>query len=273
MCTSIPANSAKAARSSRSLGGLFKHAVHIRWNVAFGDKTLAPAGQQNHRRGGRIVLDRAGDLAAIDIGHAEIGDHDRETLISLFAARKASMPSCPPLAVTTAWPSASNASRSDLISSGSSSTLRMRRRGGMASGPDGLSLGRGRCGHREPKANRSSLPDRALDFDVRVMPPRHPVNHGEAEAGAALALGGEERLQATAAGLLVHSHARVRHLDIYLLRRCAELSVVLVRMVSVPPSGMASTALKTRLISASRISLSIPATAGRFCRQVRSAIR
>ncbi len=36
-------------------------------------------------------------------------------------------------------------------------------------------------------------------------------------------------------------------------------------MVSFPPSGMASTALKTRLIKASRISLSMPATGGRFC--------
>ena len=41
------------------------------------------------------------------------------------------------------------------------------------------------------------------------------------------------------------------------------LLAALVRTVNVPPFGMASTALKIRFMSASRISLSMPAIAGR----------
>ena len=42
---------------------------------------------------------------------------------------------------------------------------------------------------------------------------RDAVDHREAETGAALALGGEERLEAAAARLLVHADAGVAHLD------------------------------------------------------------
>ena len=94
------------------------------------------------------------------------------------------------------------------------------------------------------------LPDRALDFDLRVVPLRDAVNHGQAQAGAALALGGEERLQTAAAGFLVHADAGVASLPhaTYASVFGPDASAALVRKVSVPPSGMASTALKTRLI-------------------------
>ena len=42
---------------------------------------------------------------------------------------------------------------------------------------------------------------------------RHAVHHGESQAGAALALGREEGLQAAAPGFLVHAHARVADFD------------------------------------------------------------
>ena len=91
----------------------------------------------------------------------------------------------------------------------------------------------------------------------RAVPLHHAVHHRQAQAGAAFALGGEERLEAAAPRILVHADAGVDDLDSTRAGSSAR-----VRSVNVPPSGMASTALNTRLVSASRISLSAPMTAG-----------
>src|SRR5207253_10489471 len=43
-----------------------------------GQQPLAPAGEQDDRGVRRGRLDRGGDFATIDVGHAQIGDDDRE---------------------------------------------------------------------------------------------------------------------------------------------------------------------------------------------------
>jgi len=47
---------------------------------------------------------------------------------------------------------------------------------------------------------------------------RYAVDHGEPEASAALALGGEKGLEAAAARLVVHARAAVAHLELDRLR-------------------------------------------------------
>ena len=57
-------------------------------------------------------LDGRGDLAAVHVGHAEVGDDDVERPCRGFAAAavKASMPACPPLAVVIDVPVAPSVS-------------------------------------------------------------------------------------------------------------------------------------------------------------------
>ena len=178
---------------------------------------------------------------------------------------KVSIPSCPPLAVTTAWPSASSVSRSDfdqqriVVHHQDAQSCRRER--------DRLRVILPRSfgeRHREVETHRGALPGRAFDFDFRVVPLRDAVHHGQTQTGAALALGCEKRLQTAAPRLFVHADAGIGHFHVNLRdpAACRRTWPAFVRRVSVPPSGIASTALKTRLISASRISLSIPAMGG-----------
>ena len=110
---------------------------------------------------------------------------------------------------------------------------------------------------------------------------------GGAEAGPKLALGGEERLETTAADLVGHAGADVDDLDDLIVaaltyRRWKTDRVaclpspsqgggvgvgalsrsVRARSVIVPPAGMASAALMIRLTSASRSSLGLPSSGG-----------
>ena len=111
------------------------------------------------------------------------------------------------------------------------------------------------------RRNVRALAGRALDVDVRAVALRDAVDHRESQAGAALALGGEERLEAAAPRVLVHADAAVGDLDEH-ARTSSPVAVRPARSVSGPPSGMASTALNTRFTSASRISLSTAITIG-----------
>lgn len=51
------------------------HAVHVRRAIVLHEAST-PSGQQNHRCGRRSRLDRRRHLAAIDVRHSQIGDHD-----------------------------------------------------------------------------------------------------------------------------------------------------------------------------------------------------
>ncbi len=128
----------------------------------------------------------------------------------------------------------------------------------------------GSRGGHEHQPHGGALAGRAVDLQVRAVPLHHAVNHGEAEAGAAFALGGEERFEAAAAGFLVHADAGVAHFRDDRGHAGLAQPACAVRSVSVPPAGMASTALNTRLVSASRISLSAPMMRGR---SVASSVR
>src|SRR5882724_2533146 len=56
------------------LGRLVQHKVYVRRHFAFSSQALSPAGEQDYRRAAGYALDRACDLASIDVGHAQIGD-------------------------------------------------------------------------------------------------------------------------------------------------------------------------------------------------------
>src|SRR5437016_168786 len=62
-------------------GRFAKHEIYVCWNVPLGRQTLAPAGQQYHRRPGRYALDRRSHPAAIDMGHAKVGHHHGKRLV------------------------------------------------------------------------------------------------------------------------------------------------------------------------------------------------
>ena len=102
--------SASAARSSRSLGGLLS--TRSTWaGFVVGHQALAPAGQQDDRRGRRRRLHRRGDLAAVDVRHAEIGDHDVEgSRRSLRGAERIDAGLAAAGRRSTTWPSASSTS-------------------------------------------------------------------------------------------------------------------------------------------------------------------
>ena len=70
--------------------------------------------------------------------------------------------------------------------------------------------------HREDQRDRGAAALHAADVDLRAVAPHHAIDRGEAEAGPALALGGEERLHAAPPHLVVHADAGVgdRDLDI-----------------------------------------------------------
>ena len=112
------------------------------------------------------------------------------------------------------WPSLSNVSRSDLMSSGSSSTRSRRRRCFGRNGTAGRTdeaVTRNR--NRKDKPNRCTFARLALNFNLGAVALYHAVHHGQAKTGTALALGGEKRFQATLLGVFVHAHARVAHVQ------------------------------------------------------------
>jgi hypothetical protein len=71
----------------------------------------------------------------------------------------------------------------------------------------------------EVQADGGALTFGALDRDRGTMSLHAPVDHGQAQPGAPLALGGEERLQAAALRLFVHADTRVAHRELH--ARCA----------------------------------------------------
>ena len=75
-----------------------------------------------------------------------------------------------------------------------------------------------------------------------------PYTIGKIQARPSLAFSSEKRLEATPPGVFVHADAGVSDLDV---RRCpvpiCPVASALVRSVSVPPSGIASSALKIRI--------------------------
>jgi len=151
-------------------------------------------------------------------------------------------------------------SRSDFSNSGSSSTTSRRSRCG-TNGCDRRLIGHDRdCGGGgEAQTDKGSFADRTFDFDFGSVPLSDAIHHRQAQPGAAFALGGEERLQATQARLLVHAYAVIDNFDsdVTICEPVAARTVV-VRNVIAPSAGRASTALKIRLMSASRISLRPP---------------
>jgi GAF domain-containing protein len=84
---------------------------------------------------------------------------------------------------------------------------------------------------------------------------RDPVHHRQPQAGAALALGREEGLQATATRLLVHTDARVAHFDLGRLR-FADCTSAQRQFATL--GHRVHGVEQRRLISASRISRSRP---------------
>ena len=117
---------------------------------------------------------------------------------------------------------------------------------------------------RTGKVRRTQVPwpGRAFNFDGAFVALHHAINHRQSQAGAAACgFGGEKGFQAMLAGFFIHAHAVVPHFDLNLpFRRQRFLPgpgrmTERVTKVMVPPWGRASTALKIRLISASRSSV------------------
>src|SRR6185369_8821018 len=65
----------------------------------------------------------------------------------------------------------------------------------------------------EDEADGGAAADGAVDFNLAFVAFNDAVDHGEAEAGATFALGGEEGFQAAPTGFIVHAHAGVFDLE------------------------------------------------------------
>ena len=120
---------------------------------------------------------------------------------------------------------------------------------------------------RKLEPQRRSPADGTFDFDFGAVALDHAVHHRETEPGSTLAFGGIERLQAATAGIFIHADAGIAHLDRKPSRRLRCPGCSRVRNVNVPPFGIASTALKIKLVNASRISCSAPMMSGRWLGQ------
>jgi hypothetical protein len=57
--------------------------VHVRGEIAFRRKPLAPAGQQDHGSGRRRGFYKTRHLPAVDVRHAKISHHGVECLLAL----------------------------------------------------------------------------------------------------------------------------------------------------------------------------------------------
>jgi len=130
-------------------------------------------------------------------------------------------------------------SSSERISIGSSSTTRMRQslhyllRGGLIR--NGRRLLRG---HGENEAERAAVARLAVDFELRTVPLHHAVDHREPRPLPRSPLVVKKGLEAAAARRLVHSDARVAHLDVHTRVPSPPTgSTMRVRTVSVPPSA------------------------------------
>ena len=78
-----------------------------------------------------------------------------------------------------------------------------------------------RIGHREDQAHESAAAHGTLDLELRAVTLHHAVDHGEPEARAALPLRGVEGLEASAPRLLVHADAGVGDFHLHLPRDVA----------------------------------------------------
>ena len=182
---------------------------------------------------GRYRFDRGGNFAAIDIGHTEIGDDDVEGL-SARGRLKASMPACPPEAVTTC-PSSCKVSCRDLMSSGSSSTNRMRRR--RPTREPGRSSAATEDDVWEKNQSHGGAPaDCAVDLEFGTVALDHAVDHGQPEPGAALAFRRIEGLEAAAARIFVHADAGVADLDQHTIRAVAVRGLRVRTVSCLPPA-------------------------------------
>src|SRR6185437_4367535 len=186
----------------------------MRRNVPIGDESLSPTGQQQYDRSGCGGLDRAGDLAAIDVRHAEIGDDDVKE-IALRACDQESVDAGLSAvgggdAMTVALQGIAHGLDDKRIiihdeyaerPGGSSRTgVGCRWRGGAVSG--------------ETQANGSALTDGTVYLDIGAVALHGAVNHGEPKTGTAFAFRGEEGLQTSASRVLIHPNAGVDDLEL-----------------------------------------------------------
>ena len=172
---------------------------------------------------GDAALTAEATRAPVDVRHAEVRDHDVERLAALLCfcegvdARLSAVGSGH--FVTVAPERGAQRFEHERIVVDDEDRQRTRR--GLVR--DGLR--RNRCcrlrrGERDPHGR--ALMQRAVDFQLRAVSSHHAVDHGETEAGAALALGREERLQAAPSRFLVHADAGIRDFQLHgLARSCA----------------------------------------------------
>ena len=210
-----PQRLASASRSSRSFGGLLStRSTHGGISPSATSRCPQPVSRITGVAG-RRGLDRRRHLAAVDVRHAEIGDDRGEAAVAARALRGTRRcPRWPPLAVTTVAVALQRvAQRLEQHRIVVDDQHAQARRRGAARAPAVPIAGRLR--QRIGNTRRTVVPLPGALSISRSAPCRcdHAVHHREAEAGAALALGGEERLEAAAPRLLVHADAGVADLD------------------------------------------------------------
>jgi len=185
----------EAARSSDSPRWLAEHAIDVWWRL-----TGPPvAADPNSVRRMTVCLarrfDRRCDSSPIDIRHPQICDHGIERFSGRRgAAKERSMPRCPRPQVFTACRRTPEPSRSDLSSSGSSSTSRIR--SGFAGGPERTGC-RASMGATAGKMRRTVVRLRArCQSQVRAYDAAPSRYTSRARVPSPLAFGCEERLEA-----------------------------------------------------------------------------
>jgi hypothetical protein len=212
------------------------------------------------RRRRRCLLDGRGDPAAVDARHAEVGDHQRVHTAAGDRGRErvdAGLAAGGRLdRVALGFEHIAQRADQDRVVVDHQDAQLVRR----ARDNEAAAALRGIQRRREDHAHGGALAGRAVDFEAGAVPLQHAVDRGEAQPRAAQSLGGEEGLDASPAGFLVHAHARVRDLDVH--RRLSAGGLGARAQRERAASGMASTALNTRLVNASRSSDLVAQTSG-----------
>jgi hypothetical protein len=190
----------------------------LRRDVPICHEALSPAGQHHNDDVRSGHLHSTSDGTPVDIGHPEIRNHDGERIITGPGFVENIDPCLAAVgagdAVAVRFQRFSQRFKHQRIVIHYQNSLRWncfdraRRRGADHYG----------YRHRETKANRSTRAQSTLDFKVGTMPLYGAIYHCETETRTPLALGAEERFDASTSRIFVHSDSRVGYFEFNELR-------------------------------------------------------
>src|SRR5437899_2339318 len=171
-----------------------------------GIDAVAPAGHHRHRRTRADLLDDSRDLPARDPRHPEVGDDEIERFLFHAGDAGLAVGAVHDLVAVAGQGILEHVAHLALVVDDEDPALAA----GLADRP-GHRLHHRLSGRRELDDERRALAELALDVELRVVAGHDAVDDAETKAGAALALGGEERIEDALAYVFGHADAGVAY--------------------------------------------------------------